>query len=84
MATSGEIQWPPTGSFPWPPSAEKFRVGNLAPRGAEMTSFRHVQQPSSSAQWPPLLPEREITAQSCSELEGIAGTQDSIDVAISG
>ena len=20
MATSGEIQWPPMGSFPWPPS----------------------------------------------------------------
>ena len=22
MATSGEIQWPPTGSFPWPPSGQ--------------------------------------------------------------
>jgi hypothetical protein len=21
MATNGEIQWPPMGSFPWPPSA---------------------------------------------------------------
>jgi hypothetical protein len=22
VATSGAIQWPPTGSFPWPPSVE--------------------------------------------------------------
>jgi len=22
MATGGEIRWPPTGSFPWPPSPQ--------------------------------------------------------------
>ena len=30
MATYGALQWPPTGSFPWPPSAQYFGKFNKA------------------------------------------------------
>ena len=36
MATSGEIQWPPMGSFPWPPSVHDpgwLRAGDMMVMG---------------------------------------------------
>jgi ketosteroid isomerase-like protein len=53
MAASGEIQWPPMGSFPWPPSN-----GTLVPRRDSVRSMSQ-QNVEVARRWVELFNERD-------------------------
>ena len=51
MATSGEIQWPPTGSFSWPPSPREApgRQKPIARRAAWTLAIRAMRRRARNA-----------------------------------